>query len=74
MRRPKAATPAPAAAGNRCQGVSVGSLDISTPNTSDIAAQQDNLAASIVAVRFALPVHIAQLVCRLAGLGPGAPR
>jgi hypothetical protein len=70
MRCPKAATPAPAAAGNRCQGVSVSRLDTARLTQCDIAAQYD-LTAHIVAVRYGLAPHIATLIASLAGLGGG---
>ena len=60
MRRPKAATPAPAAAGNRCQGVLVGRLDAPRSTKSHLAPQP-NLAARIVAVRFGWVYPLAYL-------------
>jgi hypothetical protein len=68
MRRPKAATPAPAAAGNRCQSVGFGRLDAPRSSINDIAAQYD-LAARLIAARYQLEPHLANLICRLAGLG-----
>jgi hypothetical protein len=68
MRHPDTATPAPAAAGNRRHDVRFGGLDIPRNTPSDIAPQQD-LAARIVAARYGLAPHLAELVVHLAGLG-----
>jgi len=40
----------------------------------DLNLDLHDIAARIVAARFGLTLHVAQLLCHLAGVGQGAPR
>jgi hypothetical protein len=50
--------------------ISQAQLTFNFPSIADDDVDGRDRAARLLASRFALPLHVAQLVCRLSGLGP----
>jgi hypothetical protein len=75
MARPDTTTPAPAGSGNRRQNVGIDRLDISVPSPHDSISQRFGpltgaaLAARLIAARYGITPHLAELEALLAGAG-----